>query len=69
MSLREISEKMVEAAGVELSNVLTPRKLLILGNATTAKKSPIAQSVVRLLYENAFRLGVHGNHGATASIA
>jgi hypothetical protein len=31
---------MVEAAGVELSTVLTTRKLLILGTATTAKKAP-----------------------------
>jgi hypothetical protein len=31
----------VEAAGVELSSVLTARKLLILGNATTAKKAPL----------------------------
>jgi hypothetical protein len=31
----------VEAAGVELSRVLTARKLLILGTATTAKKAPL----------------------------
>ena len=30
---------MVEAAGVELFSVLTTRKLLILGTATTAKKA------------------------------
>jgi hypothetical protein len=32
---------MVEAAGVELFSVLTTRKLLILGSATTAKKAPL----------------------------
>jgi hypothetical protein len=32
---------LVEAAGVELSSVLTTRKLLILGTATTAKKAPL----------------------------
>jgi hypothetical protein len=31
----------VEAAGVELSSVLTARKLLILGTATTAEKAPL----------------------------
>jgi hypothetical protein len=34
-------KKMVEAAGVELFRVLTARKLLILGTATTAKKAPL----------------------------
>ena len=32
---------MVEAAGVELIRVLTTRKLLILGTATTARKAPL----------------------------
>ena len=32
---------MVEAAGVELSCVLTARKLLIPGTATPAKKAPL----------------------------
>ena len=32
---------MVEAAGVELSEVLTTHKLLILGTATAAKKAPL----------------------------
>jgi hypothetical protein len=32
---------LVEAAGVELSSVLTARKLLISGTATTAKKAPL----------------------------
>jgi hypothetical protein len=31
----------VEATGVELSSVLTARKLLILGTATTAKKASL----------------------------
>ena len=31
----------VEAAGVELSAVLTASKLLILGTATTAKNAPL----------------------------
>ena len=32
---------LVEAAGVELFQVLTTRNLLILGTATTAKKAPL----------------------------
>jgi hypothetical protein len=36
-----MNEILVEATGVELSNVLTPRKLLILGTVTTAKKAPL----------------------------
>ena len=47
---------MVEAAGVELITVLTRRKLLILGIATTAKKPFIPRSLVRSLYENRFEL-------------
>lgn len=31
----------MEAAGVELSSVLTARKVLILGTATTARKAPL----------------------------
>jgi len=53
---------MVEAAGVELITMLTTRKLLILGTATTAKKAPLPN----LLYENAFRSEIrqtpHGGH-------
>ena len=37
----KINEILVEAAGVELFSVLTTRKLLILGTATTAKKAPL----------------------------
>ncbi len=49
---------MVEAAGVELFSVLTARKLLILRMAREGKKGTIADSIVRLLYENllSFRL-------------
>jgi hypothetical protein len=36
-----INELLVEAAGVELIRVLITRNLLILGNATTAKKAPL----------------------------
>jgi hypothetical protein len=36
-----MNEILVEAAGVELISVLTTRKLLILGTATTAKKAPL----------------------------
>jgi len=48
----------VEATGVELFSVLTARKLLILRIAQKGKKGTIADSIVRLLYENhfAFRL-------------
>ena len=45
-------------AGVELSRGLRTRKLLILGNCHKGQKGPIARSIVRLLYENAFRLEV-----------
>jgi len=44
----------VEAAGVELFSVLTARKLLILRMARGGKKGTIADSIVRLLYENLF---------------
>jgi hypothetical protein len=46
---------MVKAAGVELSGVLTVRKLMILGSATTAKKAPLPDSLYFYLYENVFR--------------
>jgi hypothetical protein len=36
-----INKLVVEAAGVELSSVLTARKLLIPGTATTAKKASL----------------------------
>jgi hypothetical protein len=36
-----INEIVVEAGGVELSNVLTARKLLILGTPTTARKAQL----------------------------
>ena len=36
-----INTLLVEAAGVELITMLTTRKLLILGTATTAKKAPL----------------------------
>ena len=49
-----INKLLVEAARVELITMLITRKLLILGTATTGKKGRIAQSIVRLLYENAF---------------
>jgi hypothetical protein len=42
---------MVEAARVELIAVLTARKLLIPGSATTAKKAPLPEPFVGLLYE------------------
>lgn len=40
-----IHEIVVEAAGVELSSVLTARKLLILGTATRAKKAPLSDTL------------------------
>ena len=45
------------AAGVELFSVLSARKLLILG-MVRGKKGTIADSIVRLLYENAFGFGL-----------
>lgn len=47
---------MVEATGVELFDVLITRILLILGTATRAKKAPLPDPFVRLLYENTFGL-------------
>src|SRR6266436_4623445 len=49
-------EYLVEAERVELSSMLTARKLLILGTATTAKKAPLPDSLYGLLYENALAL-------------
>jgi len=43
---------MVEAAGVELFKVLTQRNLLIPRLPKRANKATIANSIVRLLYEN-----------------
>jgi hypothetical protein len=54
------------ATGVELISMLITRKLLILGTATTAK-NPIAQFIVRLLYENAFALESH-RHNTVATV-
>jgi hypothetical protein len=46
---------MVEAACVELFSMLTARKLLILHCiGQKGKKGPIAESTVRLVYENLF---------------
>jgi hypothetical protein len=56
---------LVEAAGVELITMLTTRKLLIPGTARRAKKAPIARSIVRLLYENAFARESHGHNTVT----
>jgi hypothetical protein len=51
-----ILEIVVEVAGVELFSGVTIRKLLILHMAR-GKKVTIADSVVRLLYENLLILG------------
>jgi len=55
----------VEAAGVELFRLLITRNLLILGRAPTAKNGPIAQSIVRLLYENAVAPESNGYNAVT----
>ena len=47
----------MEATGVELFSVLTARNLLIPARATRAKEGHIAESIVRLLYENVFVMG------------
>jgi hypothetical protein len=39
--LKKQTDRVVEAAGVELFMVLITRNLLILGTATTAKKAPL----------------------------
>jgi len=48
------NELLVEATGVELFSVLITGKLLIPGIARTAKKAPLPNPFVRLLYENTF---------------
>jgi hypothetical protein len=47
----------VEAAGVELFGVLTTRKLLILGTATTAKKAPLPDPLYVYCTKMFFALG------------
>ena len=51
---------MVEAAGVELSRVLTVRKLLILGTATTAKKAPLPDPLYVYCTKMLFAFESHG---------
>ncbi len=58
---------MVGAAGVELSRVLTARKLLILGIAN-GQKGPVTRSIVRLLYELIFRSDSHAKPCSDHSI-
>jgi hypothetical protein len=48
-------EILVEAAGVELITMLTARQVIDSRKCHHGEKGPIAGSIVRLLYENAFR--------------
>ncbi len=54
-----INKILVEAAGVELSSVLTARKLLILGTATTAKKAPLPDPLYVYCTKMLFALESH----------
>ena len=63
-----INELLVEATGVELFSGLITRKLLIPGTATAAKKAPLPDPFVRLLYENSFRVGVRTGNRSHLSI-
>jgi hypothetical protein len=56
--LFKINEILVEATGVELMTMLTARKLLILGTATTAKKTPLPDPLYVYCTKNPFRSGV-----------
>jgi hypothetical protein len=55
---------MVEAAGVELITMLTTRKLLILGTATTAKKAPLPNP----LYVYCTKMLSHSSHPPGANV-
>jgi hypothetical protein len=61
-----INEMVVEAAGVELFRVLTARKLLIPGTATTAKKAPLPDPLyvycTKMLFALESRRDPHGDH-------
>ena len=48
---------MVEAAGVELSSVLTARNNIDSRKGHNGEKGHIGESLVRLFYENVFVLG------------
>jgi hypothetical protein len=58
--------KLVEAAGVELFRVLIPRNLLILRNATTAKKAPLPDPLYVYCTKMLFAFGIRGDHFAIA---
>ena len=55
---------MVEAAGVELSSLLTARKLLILGTATTAKKASLPDRLYVYCTKMLFVLKSNRHHTA-----
>jgi hypothetical protein len=59
----------VEAAGVELSCVLTARKLLILGNARTAKKALLPDPLYVYCTKTLFVLGSNRHDVVGHSIA
>ena len=52
----------MEAAGVELITMLTTRKLLILGNATTAKKAPLPDPLYVYCTKMLFALASDRHH-------
>ncbi len=55
----------VEAAGVELITMLTARKLLIPGTATTAKKASLPDPLYVYCTKMIFALESHKHHIAT----
>jgi len=64
-----INEMVVEAAGVELFRVLTARKLLIPGTATTAKKAPLPDPLYVYCTKMLCAPGGNRRHHMAASIA
>jgi len=59
---------MVEATGVELITMLTTRKLLILGPATTAKKAPLPNPLYVYCTKMLFALESKGHTKSDHSI-
>jgi len=63
-----INEIVVEATGVELITMLTTRKLLILGPATTAKKAPLPNPLYVYCTKMLFALESKGHTKSDHSI-
>ena len=63
-----INEILVEATGVELFSVLTARKLLILGTATTAQKASLPNPLYVYCTKMLFALESKGHTKSDHSI-